>query len=271
MIQTRFSASRISELLSGGQGKTAQTYILDLALQSIGIKDEMTTPAMKHGISNQLNAFQNVVKPLYPTAEWHDEFILINEHCGASPDILDNSTPIDVKCPFFIDSYLEQINSVPKKYYQQVQMQMMACKSDVGRLVFYLTKPEEWGVEEVSEYPFPLELRFKVFEFSKDEELQETILAKVEESEPKKIQIIKLLTEAEIMDYEQFFYVQMGGFSYRKLKDCNNILNLDKCIRVGNEFYYGKAVKDVPVIEAPKKDYPALIQKGKELKEKAKL
>ncbi len=190
-IQTKFSASRISELLAWGQGKTAQSYILDLALQSIGIKEEVNTPAMKHGIQNQLNAFESVVKPLYPESEWHDEFILINEHCGASPDILDNSLPIDVKCPYYIDTYLEQINTPPKKYFAQVQMQMMACKSDIGRLVFYLTKPEEWGNEnEVIEYPFPLELRYKVFEFKKDEELQESILKKVDESHPKKEQMI---------------------------------------------------------------------------------
>lgn len=241
MIQTRFSASRISELLADGQGKTAQSYILDLALQSLGIKDDISTPAMKHGINNQLNAFQQVVKPLYPTAEWHDEFILINDYCGASPDVLIESSPLEQKCPFFIDAFIEQINKPPTKYFQQVQMQMMACKSDIGRLVFYLTKPEEWGDEnEVVEYPFPLELRFKVFEFKKDNEIQELILQKVDESEPKKQQMIKMLQEAEIIDSEQYFYEQISGYAYRKLKDCNNILNLDKIIRVNNEFYYGK-------------------------------
>lgn len=241
MIQTRFSASRISELLAGGTGKTAQSYILDLALQSIGIKDDFTTPTMKHGIQNQLNAFEQVVKPLYPNAEWHDEFILINEFCGASPDILNNSAPMDIKCPYHIDSYLEQINKQSSKYYAQVQMQMMACKADVGHLIYYLTKPEEWGVEEITEYPFPLELRFKIFEFRKDEELQDSILKKVEESQPKKVSMIKLLSEAELMDEEQFFYEQISGFAYRKLQECNNILNLDKVIRIGDKFYYGKA------------------------------
>ena len=241
MIQTRFSASRISELLAGGQGKTAQSYILDLAMQSIGLRDDISTPAMKHGIQNQLNAFEQVVKPLFTTAEWHDEFIQINEYCGASPDILIDSNPMDVKCPFFIDSYLEQINKPPKKYFAQVQMQMMACKADIGYLAFYLTKPEEWGQEtEVIEYPFSLELRFKIFEFKPDEELQFSILAKVEESEPKKVQMIQLLTDAELMDEEQFFYEQMSGFAYRKLKDCNNILNLDKVVRIGDKFYYKK-------------------------------
>lgn len=241
MIQTRFSASRISELLAGGQGKTTQSYILDLALQSIGIKDDFSTPAMKHGIQNQLAGFESVIKPLFPSAEWHDEFILINEFCGASPDILNEGNPMDIKCPFHIDSFLDQVNAPPKKYYQQVQMQMMACKADVGHLIFYLTKPEEWGQEtEVVEYPFPLELRFKIFEYKKDEELHDLILSKVDESEPKKQSMIKLLNEAEIMDEELFFYAQIGGFAFRKLQDCNNILNLDKVVRVKDKFYYSK-------------------------------
>jgi len=241
MIQTKFSASRISELLAGGTGKTAQSYILDLAMQSIGLKDELNTPALKHGIQNQLAGFEAVVKPLFPNAEWHDEFILINEFCGASPDILDSGNPMDIKCPFYIDSYLDQINKPPTKYYQQVQMQMLACKADVGHLIFYLTKPEEWGQEtEVIEYPFPLELRFKIFEFKKDEEIQEKILEKVMESEPKKIQMIELLNSALVISEEQFFYEQMSGYAYRKLGECNNVLNLDKVIRVNDKFYYGK-------------------------------
>jgi len=241
MIQTRFSASRISELLAGGTGKTAQSYILDLAMQSIGLREEFSTPAMTHGIQNQMNGFEQVVKPLFPNAEWHDEFILINEHCGASPDILNESSPMDIKCPYYIDTFIEQINKPPSKYFSQVQMQMMACKSDIGRLVFYLTKPEEWGQEtEVVEYPFPLELRFKIFEFTKDEELQEKILEKVEESQPKKIQIIELLNSANVISEEQFFYEQMNGFVYRKLQECNNILNLASVIRVNDKFYYNK-------------------------------
>lgn len=241
MIQTRFSASRISELLAGGSGKTAQNYILDLSLQSLGIKDDLSTPAMKHGIANQMSAFEQVIRPLYEGAEWHDEFILINEFCGASPDILWNSNPIDIKCPYYIDTYLEQINKPPTKYYQQVQMQMMACRAEMGALCFYLTKPEEWGSDlEVIEYPFPLELRFKIFEYKKDEELQEQILLKVDEAEPKKKWLIGFLENAELMDEEQFFYEQMGGFSFRKLQDCSNIFNLDKCVRVGDKFYYKK-------------------------------
>jgi len=241
MIQTKFSASRISELLAGGSGKTAQSYILDLALQSIGIKDQLDTPAMRHGRVNQIKGFEDVIKPLFPNAKWHDEFMVINSDCGASPDVINEGTPMDLKLPFYIDTYIEQINKVPTKYYNQVQMQMMACKADIGRLCFYLTKPEEWGHEgEVIEYPFPLELRFKIFEFTKDEELHERILEKVEESEPKKVQMIQMLTDAEVIEEEQFFYEQFNGFCYRKINESNNILSLDKLFRIKDKFYFKK-------------------------------
>ena len=59
----KFSASRISELLAQGTGKTAQSYVLELALQMLGIKKDITTGDMLHGINNQMPAFQQVIKP----------------------------------------------------------------------------------------------------------------------------------------------------------------------------------------------------------------
>lgn len=238
----RFSASNISRLLSNGRGggisATAQSYILELALASIGIKEDIQTKEMLHGINNQINAFDKVVRPLYPNAVWFDQYLPINEWCGASPDLLIDGNPMDVKCPFYVDTYLDQINSVPTKYYQQVQMQAMATKAEKCYLCFYLTAPEVWGSEEWDEYPIELEKRYKIFEFAKDEALHDMILAKVEESEPKKKFMIDLLNNALIMDFEQFFYLQFDGYAFRKLKTCSNILNLEQIIRVNNEFYY---------------------------------
>ena len=238
----RFTASNISRLLSesrgGGMGATAQSYILELALQSIGIKEDIQTKEMLHGINNQINAFESVVKPLYPNAVWFDQYLPINEWSGASPDILIDGCPMDIKCPFHIDNFLEQCNQPPKKYYQQVQMQAMACKAEKCYLCFYLTAPEIWGSDEWREYPIELEKRFKIFEYAKDEALHEEISKKVELAEPLKQQVIKLLKEATEMDFEQFFNVQWEGYGYRKLKTCSNIFNLESIVRVGNEFYY---------------------------------
>ena len=60
-----FSASRISELLAGGEGKTRNKYILDLAMQEIGIENDFDTKEMRHGIINQINSFEQIIKPKY--------------------------------------------------------------------------------------------------------------------------------------------------------------------------------------------------------------
>lgn len=245
MIETseriaRFTASQVSRLLAGGQGKTTQTYLYELALQSLGIKDEIDTAATRHGINNQINAFEKCILPAYPDAVWFDEYLPINDLCGASPDFLINGCPGDIKCPYEVDAFIEQINSVPTKYYQQVQMQMMACKADIGYLTFYLTRPEVWGQDEWEEYPLPLDQRFSTFAFKKDEELQETILKRVEDNEPKKQKIISLLKSAKVLDFNEFFFMQYDGYKLRKVKDCNNILNLETVYRVGDNFYYEK-------------------------------
>lgn len=236
--KAQFSASNISRLLAGGSGKTAQSYVLELALKSIGIKDDIDTAATRHGLNNQFNAYTNVVLPLFPDAVWFDQYLPINEFCGASPDVLINSAPMDIKVPYNVDNFLEQIINVPTKYVHQVQMQMMACKSEIGYLCFYLTRPEIWGDETWEEYPLPLEQRFKIFEFESDIELQERILKAVEESEPKKQQIIDLLLNAKQMSFEEFFNRQWVGNKMRQLKDCSNIYNLNQVIRVNNQFYY---------------------------------
>jgi len=235
-----FSASRIGELIAGGSGKTRQSYILDLALQSIGIRDDFQTKEMLHGINNQLNAFQKVVLPMYTTAQWLDQYIPINDFCGASPDIICEGFPIDVKCQYYIDTFLEQCEKVPTKYFTQVNMQMIACGADRGVLVNYLTKPEIWGEDEWSEYPFELKERSKIFEFKKDEELCEKILIEVENAVPQKQYVIDLLLNAEVLDLVTFFKTQLNGSKYRKLKECSNIFNLSKVYRVENKFYYEK-------------------------------
>lgn len=231
-----FSASRIGELLTGG--KTAMSYCLDLCLQDLGIKDDFDTKEMAHGRNNQINAFEQCILPKYNDAIWFDSFVRINDNCGASPDIVVGNMPIDVKCPYYPDTFLEQINSVPKKYYQQVQMQMLALNSDSCALCFYLTAPDVWGSDEWQEYPISLEQRHKIFEYKKDEEVQDNILKVVEEYQPKKVALLDNLTNALEIEFEQFFHLQFEGYAFRKLKTASNIFNVDEIFRVKNEFYY---------------------------------
>ena len=47
----------------------------------------------------------------------------------------------------------------------------------------------------------------------------------------------------KIIEEEQFFYDQLNGFAYRKLKECSNLWKLDEVYRVNDKFYYKKDAK----------------------------
>jgi hypothetical protein len=130
---------------------------------------------------------------------------------------------------------------MPTKYYNQLQMQMMSANVKDAMLCFYLTKKEEWGEDEWSEYPMPLEDRFKIFDVQKDEEICDKIMSAVEKYQPEKITLAEKLANAPVMDEVEFFYSQMQGMRYKNLKEASNIFTAsDKIIKVNNKFFYSK-------------------------------
>jgi hypothetical protein len=234
-----FSASNISRLMAGGGGATRKSYILEIATEVVvGQRPQLDTAAMKHGIANQMNAFEFVLKPLYKGVQWVDKYIPINENCGASPDcVWLGNYPIDIKCPFDIDTYLEQIEKVKPSYFAQIQMQILSVKGEEGALCTYLTKKEDWGSDTWSEYPLPLEDRFRVESIKKDEETCDRILLAVEKAAPERDLYIELLNNATLMDEIEYFYYQMKHNKCRDIKSCSN-LEKANIIRVNNKFYY---------------------------------
>jgi len=233
-----FSASRISELLAGGSGKTRMSYILDLSLAIIGIKDDFESAEMRHGTVNQYNAFDKIVKPMFLSAVWYDKYVPIDKDCGSSPDVtIDNFIPLDVKCPYTIYNYLQQRDKLLKKYYLQSQMQMMSFKAPIGYMLLYLTKPETWGQDDWTEYPMPIKDRNHIHEIKADEQSQYEILQAVEKAVPVRDEIVQKLLNAKLLTEEEFFYNQMSANRYRKIKEASNLLNIDY-IRVGDGFYY---------------------------------
>jgi hypothetical protein len=234
-----FSASNISRLLAGGGGATRKSYILEVATEVvIGKRPQLDTAAMKHGIANQMNAYEFVLKPLYKGVQWVDSYIPINKNCGSSPDcVWLGNYPIDIKCPFEIDTYLEQIEKVKPSYFAQIQMQIMSVNGEEGALCTYLTKKEDWGSDTWSEYPLPLEDRFRVEPIKKDEETCDRILLAVEKAAPERDLYIELLNNATIMDEIEYFYYQMKHNKCRDIKSCSN-LEKANIIRVNNRFYY---------------------------------
>lgn len=238
MSKAKFSASGISKLLAEGSGATRNSYLLELAEKSIGTHVGFTSKETEHGINNQLHAFDVCVKPDFPDAIWLDKYTPINENCGASPDfVIPDLFAGDVKCPYYIDTFIEQCEKLPKGYFLQSQMQMMALGLEHGLMVIYLTKPEIWGSGEFVEYPFELEDRVHFHHIEKCDRTQDSILLAVEQYQPKLDELVEILNGADVVDELDFFYMQKKGIKYRKLKKSSNYWN-SEVIRVGDEFYY---------------------------------
>lgn len=234
-----FSASRISELVAGGTGRTRRNYILDLAMEICGIKKSVKTMAMDHGTQNQQSAFELFKKYFwadYPNARWFDEYIPINDNCGASPDVmLDDVTTFDIKCPYTEDNFLDQVQKVPNKYFWQIQMQLLATGGDMCGIGFYLTKPE--FADNNEEYAYSIKDRLHPVMFPQSAEHQDTIQAAVELAVPERDLYVDIIGSAEILDPVQYFYEQKKHHRYRDLKDCGNIAKAE-VVRVENRLYY---------------------------------
>jgi hypothetical protein len=237
------SASRISELLTKGIGKTRMNYIFDLACEKVGVFNKVNTKAMEHGLINQKNGFDAFVSinskilPFVNELIWYDKYIAINEMCGASPDAIAKDIVADIKCQYSIDNFIEQTIIIPKKYYAQIQMQMIANKCNSGYLVNYLTKPELYG-DDWEEYPFDLNERIHFHLIKEDAEMQDNILKEVEAATP----IIYLLSEklisaTKLNDAEFFYHQLLGKKKYIKLKDTSWDVQ-DRDIYLFNNTYY---------------------------------
>ena len=238
--KSAISASSVHKLCPADKSKTktAQSYVLELAMREIGIKDNIETAAMRHGTTNQYNAFDMAVKPTFPDAVWHDQYIAIDERCGASPDVLIGNVPLDVKCPYSPFNFYDNVRSVKKAYLYQLQMQMLATNADTSYLLFFCTKPETFGMEEWQEFPIELERRVKLLEFKQDKAIQDEIMQAVDTWHPKKLEMVARLKEAEVLDYDRFFFDSEIGIEYRHLSDASNIFNVSKIYRLENEFFY---------------------------------
>lgn len=208
MRKGKFTASEIWKLMTDPRKKseawseTAKTYILEKAVeQALGYRKQITSKEMEHGIMTEPEAFEAWVKssgvPYTYTAK---EFFEINEFSGASPDGvlydgLDIISVCDIKCPQPM-TFMELVTERPeidKKYFYQLQMQMMATKCDNAFLVYYLAKEFVNTYTNEVEFTFdlPLEKRLYVVELKKDEEVHNQLTEKILKAEELKQEYIK--------------------------------------------------------------------------------
>ena len=241
-----FSASGASRLCAEGTGTTRLSYIYEIALGLIDCKPDITTQAMFHGINNEANALDILIAEKggqhnFDIEKGKQKFFKINDFIGATPDAYEESIWTgDAKCQYTIKGFVEQNAKVSKAYNYQVQTQMLALKVDKAYLINYLTKPEKFGQDDWTEYPFPLEERFYIHEIAKDEAICDEILTKAEQYHPMINLAFEQMANATILDETEFFYNQLkNGIYYKSLKDWW-VNNNSEVFRFDNEFFITK-------------------------------
>ncbi len=141
----KFSASEIIKLLGvRGLGETGKTYAIDKAIQELygEIEDNFISYDMQRGVELEPLAFAKFkeLKELEFLEVTNCSFFKYEEHAGASPDglVSDNSV-LEIKCPKSTTFFeLVATNEVDKKYYAQMQMQMLCTNTNKAYFFNYL-------------------------------------------------------------------------------------------------------------------------------------
>jgi hypothetical protein len=204
----RFTASEIYKLFTdpkskadkeaGLFGETAMTYILEKAVeQYTGFRKQFTSPEMMHGVINEEEAFNAFCQITDKDFDFTSKlFYEINQNAGASPDGvllegLDIVSVCDVKCPQPVTFFNQKQGGViPKAYFYQLQMQMLATGAKDAYLAYYLAREFKQG-EEVFTMDLPIENRLFFYHVEKDADLHLEIIERIQRAERIKIGMIE--------------------------------------------------------------------------------
>lgn len=223
-------ASEIGALFTqqGLKAKTAQSLAYEKALELIsGQKRSLTTAAMQHGLFNESDAFTEIIAPNFPNAVYQSDIsLLIKEGLWATPDVIDGEIEVvmDIKCPYTIYTFFENIRKVPAYYIAQCQMQMLATGFTKGYLVFFLTSNvmDEYGNK--IEYDIDINQRHKFIEIEADDEFQQDILKRTDGFFEMRDFIYSDLSEANEISDMEYFELALSDHKITRFKDKSNLL-----------------------------------------------
>lgn len=214
-----FTASPFHKLFTGGT--TRSKYIFEKAEEKVkGHPKLFSNKHTGHGLMFEheaITSFSEVSGLLVENLL--QEYFPINDYCGATPDakVVDFNGVIlascDVKCPtesffeqkmIFINESKPQFQNVPKEYFYQGQVQMMALSEHNKKLghppvtehylVRYLTKADIDGDGNQIEYDYPLNVRLFYQKIKADERIQKQILYLAEEAAKERDILVKIMT-----------------------------------------------------------------------------
>lgn len=223
-------ASEIGALFTqnGLKAKTAQTLAYEKAVELInGHKKEFTTVAMQHGIFNEEDAFRNVVSQVFPNAVYQSDISFpIKENVWATPDVTDDveGFALDIKCPYSVYTFFENVRKLPATYMAQNQMQMLATGYNRGLVLLYLTSnvTDEWGNK--IEFDIPLSERHQFIEIDADKEFHKEILTRTDGFFEMRDTIHSHLLEAKEVSDMEYFELGKSDHKITRFKDKSNLL-----------------------------------------------
>lgn len=233
-------ASEVGKLFTanGLKSKTAQTLLLEKTIELITgeRKRGVDNYATMHGKNSEHLAFEQLIKPNFPTAIYQsDESIPLFDGCWVTPDVIDYEAGItfDIKCPFTIQTFWDNINNVKKGYQYQVNMQMIGTNHKQGYLVYYLTHNDF----RETEYNIPLQQRFKFFSIVADESIQKEEISRIKEFLSIRDKLYPMLCRATAVSDEEQFYLS-EKHKVTPLKAKSNVMNWDGKLIVNQENEY---------------------------------
>tara|TARA_R110002051_G_scaffold224048_1_gene287254 strand:+ start:8278 stop:9132 length:855 start_codon:yes stop_codon:yes gene_type:complete len=240
-------ASEVGKLFTkaGLKAKTAHSMAYEKALELInGYRDFVSTNAMLHGITSEIDAYRDVIIEKYPNSLLRSDISLFltdkdKYNYWATPDVTDEveGMTIDIKCPYTPYTYWNNVKKIPEQYKAQNQMQMIATKHKKGAICLYLTsnKIDDFGNKK--EYDIPKEIRYQFITNDADDDFQKEITTRLTGFFPMRDLILKGLEEApEISDEELFKLCSVK--SVKKFKENSNLLVWNHAIVKCNDEYY---------------------------------
>ena len=180
----RFTASEIYKLMGvRGLGETGKTYATDKAIEQLfgKVEENFVSYDMQRGIELEPLAFAKFKE--LKSLEFIDVqtcgFFELGDNAGASPDgLVGDDAILEIKCPK-ANTFFELVatNDVDKKYYYQMQIQMMATNRNKAYFFNYYILD---GVE----YHHTIEVE-------RDDEVCELMLKRIAEANEIKENMIK--------------------------------------------------------------------------------
>ena len=168
------TASRFSDILAEGEGKSRDTYLRELAGEKLtGIPAEsFTSKAMERGHEHERMAFEEYAKPRFDVTRVgfvRNAGLMRYATVGASPDALvgdDGGLECKSMKPELLIDVLER-GTFPGKYRAQVQGCMWVCERRWWTLkIFYPGMPKcEFTVERDPTYIAELQRAVEVFSY----------------------------------------------------------------------------------------------------------